>query len=165
MHLLLVPKVPMDSALCIDSEDFLEAYMMYLEEILGMLGRLFPLLTFRHGVHARPSLHQMHCHVLSQEFVPSDGRDRLAKGHWQSFQEPFLVPLWMIRKVLFSCGEGRLDASELQAFLEASAVQKGEITQFVCPRCGAVDGLEEAFGHLTRCTAALPLTWPTRVPE
>lgn len=164
VHLLLVPKAPLDSAVCVQSEAFLEAYIRYLEQILGILARLFPEATFRHGVHATPSLHQMHCHVVSQDFVPSDGQDRFKK-HWQSFQEPFLVPLCVLRKVLFPARADRAASSELEKYLKICTLQTAQLRGFKCPRCGEACSLEQAFNHLRHCESALPATWPTRDTE
>jgi len=166
VHLLVVPKIPMDSALETQSEAFLEAYMQYLERILRILGRLFPEASFRHGVHAIPSLHQMHCHVVSQEFVPSDRRNRLTKDHWPSFQEPFLVPLWVIRKTLFPDGsESGPDHAALKVYLQQCGFDKKALTYFECPRCQETGSLGGAFDHLTACKAPLPLSWQVRDPD
>ena len=74
-----------------------------MNSIIASLQKQFPDLTFRHGVHAGPSLKQVHCHVISQDFRSERLKN---KKHWVSFQAPFLVSLDKLYVFLEGGSEG-----------------------------------------------------------
>lgn len=45
---------------------------------------------FRIGIHAHPSQHELHVHIISRDMV---SWHRYDAGHYQAFNSPFLVPL------------------------------------------------------------------------
>lgn len=62
----------------------------YVAWLLEEVSAQHPRLTFRHGVHANPTLLQMHVHIISQDF---QGAYLTNKRVYNSFQPPFLVPV------------------------------------------------------------------------
>mmetsp|Transcript_27512 Transcript_27512/g.69377 ORF Transcript_27512/g.69377 Transcript_27512/m.69377 type:complete len:359 (-) Transcript_27512:40-1116(-) len=110
------------------TQDFALAKLARLEayqgRVVAMLRRLFPRLTFRHGVHAEPSLHQLHVHVISEDFRAAALKNR---KHWLSFQPPFLVPLAHVRELVAGSLSGSLAGSGTQT----AAAQQGRLREEV----------------------------------
>lgn len=96
VHLLALPKDQNISGPQLLAGDpsrhlpMLKRLSAYVAWLLENLATSRPDLTWRHGVHAHPSLLQLHVHVISQDFQSPCMKN---KKHWNSFQPPFLVPL------------------------------------------------------------------------
>jgi aprataxin len=59
------------------------------QRIVTGLRKQRPALRFQVGYHARPSMHQLHLHVISDDFDSAALKD---KKHWNSFTTKFFVP-------------------------------------------------------------------------
>lgn len=146
----------------------------YTKKIIGYLSELHPNLTFRHGVHASPSLRQLHVHIISQDFI-SDALKN--KKHVGSFQEPFLVSLdKILNEVLHTKLQkhkrtGRNARLAITSFLEKAA-RNGEVliknnSVLKCSRCGATGfaNMPKLKAHLSSCQHPLPKSWQLEIPE
>merc|ERR1711904_496323 len=98
-HLLVMPR-----QLISGPKDLTPAHMpllhrlsTYTSWILEELSAQFPKLTWRYGIHAVPSLHQLHVHVISQDFKSPCMKN---KKHYNSFQPPFLIDLGAVVSAL-----------------------------------------------------------------
>jgi len=91
-HLLVMPRQRIATVRDLRAEHLplLRQLSAYTAWILENLASQHPDCTWRHGVHAEPSILQLHIHVLSQDFRSPRLKH---KKHFNSFQHPFLVPL------------------------------------------------------------------------
>lgn len=155
VHLLVMPRRRIKSARDLTPEQLpmvrrLAAYTTWL---LEQLSALRPSLTWRHGVHANPSLLQVHVHVLSQDFQSPCLRN---KKHYNSFQPPFLIGLASLISELETCGNamGAVTVAEAEAWLKRD---------LRCSACGAEFGsrFADLKRHLESCrpAASAPLPW------
>ncbi|CAD7958512.1 unnamed protein product [Amoebophrya sp. A25] len=146
------------------NSSFLEDYLAYVNRILRIVRRLFPKASFRYGLHADPSLTQLHCHIISEDFRSDCLKN---KKHWLSFQPPFLVPLEHVVKV-WSCLESTgceaiSDCERSQVlvqFLKGRAEAGMAVTELRCC-CGAfvAPNMPKLKQHLETCIAQRP-PWP-----
>lgn len=179
VHLLALPKesIPGPAALAGDARGhlpMLKRLAAYVAWLLGHLASIRPDLTWRHGVHASPSLQQLHVHIISQDFNSPCMKN---KKHFNSFQPPFLVPVDELiaaleqdrpgaapspgaRVALRLEGQGRAGA-------QAEAWLRGELR---CSGCGAEFGSKfaELKRHLGSCSvppsASPPCLWRDSSP-
>jgi aprataxin len=79
---------------------------------------------FKMGFHFAPSLHRLHLHVISTDFIS----DRLkTKTHWNSFNTSFFLTVKQILDALETNGKiDRLGESEVKKLLS---------TELVCNQC------------------------------
>ncbi|CEL95150.1 unnamed protein product [Vitrella brassicaformis CCMP3155] len=94
-HLLIVPrqKILTPNALNVGHLDLLKDARRLAQWIVQRLRAKSPHLTFACGMHTIASLHQVHFHVISQDF--DSERVKHAK-HWLSFNSPFFAPLSLL---------------------------------------------------------------------
>ncbi|CAD7944197.1 unnamed protein product [Amoebophrya sp. A120] len=146
--------------------DFYLRLQQYIARIQRILRRLFPtkrekaegnntksivkeVTHYKHGVHAKPSLQQLHCHIISTDFVSANLKNR---KHWFSFQAPFLIPIWKVleilqgRNVAFSTLEGYIQ--ECCVSFEANLRRKH--LHCVCGQFAALT-MPELKRHLEDC--------------
>mmetsp|Transcript_127216 Transcript_127216/g.341382 ORF Transcript_127216/g.341382 Transcript_127216/m.341382 type:complete len:238 (+) Transcript_127216:128-841(+) len=162
VHLLAVPRLRLDGPQDLTAEHLplLRRLAEYVAWLLRELSAQRPELTWRQGVHAMPSLRQLHVHVISQDFRSPRLKN---KKHYNSFQPPFLVPL----QDLVSALEG---GSLLPLGLgpQAEAHLKRGLT---CAGCGAAFGnrFAELKRHIDSCvpppSAAPPVAWEQGGPD
>ncbi|KAI9187774.1 aprataxin-like protein [Blastocladiella emersonii ATCC 22665] len=89
-------------------------------KLVHELEREHPILTFRVGVHAIPSMHHLHVHVVSQDFV-SDGMK--TKHHWKSFTTRFFVPLaWVAEQIVEKRERIQFDKPSMTALAKRALV-------------------------------------------
>lgn len=151
LHLLVLPRQRLNSL-----ADLLPIHLPMLRQlgayvawVMEGIAKARPELQLTHGVHAVPSLHQLHVHVVSQDFCSPSMKN--AK-HYNSFQPPFLVPLDDITMSLE-------DGTDVRArFGLAHAKQRMEKRELQCNRCGAEfhRSFAELKRHLATCTAPYP---------
>lgn len=145
VHLLVMPRAPLNSAWELTEEHLpmLRRMAAYTTWLLEALQAQLPKLTWRQGVHAVPTLRQLHLHVLSQDFQSPKVKH---KKHFNSFQQPFLVPL---EQIVVSLESGR-PAMGKTTRAEAEGWLKQDLR---CGSCGTDFGnkFEALKKHLERC--------------
>lgn len=99
VHLLVMPRQRIQGPrdLTTDHIPLLQRLAAYTSWVLEGLSAQRPKLTWRHGIHAAPSLHQLHVHVISQDFKSPCMKN---KKHYNSFQPPFLIDLGAVVSAL-----------------------------------------------------------------
>jgi len=153
VHLLVMPRARINSARSLSKEPLLRSLAAYTAWVLESVAKQRPELTLRHGVHAGPSLLQLHVHVLSQDFRSPCLKN---KKHFNSFQPPFLVPLPHVLAELEASGSvAGAKAAEETAWLKRD---------LVCSGCGKEFGnkFAELRQHLVSCPPppSAPPPWP-----
>jgi diadenosine tetraphosphate (Ap4A) HIT family hydrolase len=157
MHMLALPRHPrLDGITDLRHEHIpmlrrLAEYVAWLikglEETWPELGR-----GWSHGVHAVPSLRQLHVHILS----PDLDSTRLNAKHWNAFQPPFLVTLDDIVETL----ELRRSLEDRFGLSQAKVQMRNQ--PFQCHRCKEFFGLDfpKFKKHQEACFAPLPVVDP-----
>ena len=96
-----------------------------------------PLLQYRYGFHAVPSMNHLHMHVIYQDFDSSCLRH---KKHWNSFTTTFFVPL---EEMMIAIEKGDTDFEYRQ-----NRLQDG----LKCHRCGrAQTNMPQLKEHIRCC--------------
>lgn len=98
---------------------------------------------FRAGLHANPSIPQLHLHVISQDF---DSPSLKTKHHFNTFATPFFLDLedWVIPHLLEN---GRLEPDTL---FDRAAYLRDALR---CHRCQQpMPSMSELKAHLHHCT-------------
>ena len=92
-HLLIIAKDR--SVDCVN--DLTKAHIPLLQKMLSVamdliakLRQSSPIYPYLVGFHALPSIHRLHCHILSSDL---DSEKMKKKKHWNSFTTPFFIPL------------------------------------------------------------------------
>ena len=91
-------------------------------DVKALLGQRDFEMDFQIGIHAHPSQHELHVHVISRDMV---SRHPYSPRHYQSFNTPFLVPL---RLYPLSPDDMRREVRYQNANLQKN--------DFECWRCG-----------------------------
>ena len=92
VHLLVLPRQVRVACLAEVRQEHLPVMMRlaaYVTWVMDELTSRNPDLSLTHGIHAVPTLRQLHVHILSWDFQA--GLDKARR--FNSFQQPFLVPL------------------------------------------------------------------------
>lgn len=96
-----------------------------------------PLLQYRYGFHAVPSMNHLHMHVVSQDFDSSCLRH---KKHWNSFTTTFFVPL---EEMMIAVEKGDTDFE-----YRKNRLQDG----LKCHRCGRAQAtMPQLKEHIRSC--------------
>eukprot|EP00927_Polykrikos_kofoidii_P077410 TRINITY_DN7434_c0_g1_i1.p1 TRINITY_DN7434_c0_g1~~TRINITY_DN7434_c0_g1_i1.p1 ORF type:complete len:640 (+),score=71.27 TRINITY_DN7434_c0_g1_i1:98-2017(+) len=154
VHLLVVPRERIAGLQAVDTchLQLLKRMAAYVCWVMISVSHQHPELPgWAHGVHAVPTLRQLHYHVISQDF---DSVRMNAIKTFNSFQPPFLVPLDDIIDEL----EGNFD---LRGRFRLPSVENELKRDLCCHRCGSQFGknIEGFREHLGTCTS-LPTSTP-----
>ncbi|KAL7751129.1 aprataxin-like protein [Sorochytrium milnesiophthora] len=119
VHLLLMPRRLVNSVVDLrnDKEDLalLDLLTARAEDITKGLREKHPGLAFRAGLHAVPSMRQLHVHIISQDFVSPSLKN---KKHWNSFTTAFFVDLATVRGKLITDGAVKFDTIAYEELLK-----------------------------------------------
>ena len=101
---------------------------------------------FAVGFHAVPSMHRLHCHVISGDYTSDSLKNR---KHWHSFTHPaFFLPLKIVLAQLRSSGRVAVDTAAAEACLSAP---------MRCHRCGtSCPTIPALKKHIQACSAPVP---------
>jgi hypothetical protein len=101
----------------------------------------------RLGYHALPSLHPLHCHIISQDF---DAPALKTKKHWHSFTSPFFLKARAVEAAVRE--EGRVVVEKPRA----GALLKQPLR---CHACGAAQvNMPALKAHVARCQRVKEMT-------
>ncbi len=101
----------------------------------------------RLGYHSLPSLHPLHCHIISQDF---DTVGLKTKKHWNSFTSPFFLDAEAVEAAVREDGRVVVDKARAEALLKQP---------LRCHACGAGQAnMPTLKAHLTRCRRVKELT-------
>lgn len=184
VHLLIVPKnKEIDDIMQVKSYGQLLDLITFTRGIVDRLESKSPQ-TYRVGIHARPSLKQLHVHIIGNDF---DSESLKNKQHWRSFQAPFFIGLDLILKGVARI-RGETEKSDdlsvarpekdfnhilrdavgplVEAGIKALESPDDQRMAFRCPRCVHCNCGAETFKtipalkrHLAGCDKGLPPTW------
>lgn len=99
-----------------------------------------PSSQLRLGYHALPSLHPLHCHLISQDF---DAPALKTKKHWNSFTTAFFLDADAVEAALREEGRVAVEKPRAEALLKEP---------LRCHACGAAQANMPAVkSHLSRC--------------
>lgn len=145
VHLLALPRQRIMSARELKQDHLpmlrrLAAYIAWLQQSLE---QLHPDLTWRHGIHAEPSLKQLHVHIISQDFKSPCMKHR---KHYNSFQPPFLVGIDSLINAVEKVDLSLLGLERAERYLQSD---------MCCAGCGAnfQNRFAELKKHLNNCNA------------
>ncbi|ORZ36331.1 HIT-like domain-containing protein [Catenaria anguillulae PL171] len=111
VHLLVMPRRVVTNVSALDpakEEDVrvVDQVDAECQRVLALMQAMHPTLRFRLGLHAVPSMTQLHVHLISQDFARAEKLK--TKQHWNSFTTAFFVDWeWVVdefkagRKVTF----------------------------------------------------------------
>ena len=107
---------------------------------------------FRLGFHAKPSMPQLHMHVVSQDLR---GAGMKTRRHWGSFATAFFVDAEAVLRALE--GEGGDSGGGLALDPEAAEAEL-RMAPLRCHKCGDGPHANAArlFDHVDRCPAKPP---------
>ncbi|KNC82942.1 hypothetical protein SARC_04789 [Sphaeroforma arctica JP610] len=119
-HMLVIPKRSIDEPKCLTTADL--PLLQHIHErslwVIAKMKRDHPELRdvgFRAGIHAIPSVRQLHIHVISQDF---DSERLKNKKHWNSFTTEYFIDTDELLAMLKAKGEVKVDSEKVQAALK-----------------------------------------------
>ncbi|CAI2179242.1 2183_t:CDS:10 [Funneliformis geosporum] len=118
-HLLVIPRKHIDNIEELKKKD-LELIRKLKEKGQEMIKKMKqdnPKLDFRMGFHAIQSLKQLHMHVISQDFISPNLKN---KKHWNSFTTEFFKDVEEIEKILEEQGFIKFDKAYYENLLKSS---------------------------------------------
>ena len=116
-HYLVLPRADISNfkSLDISHLNLLRHMLKCGQELVDRLKLKQPLLRFRCGYHAVPSMIRLHMHVISQDF---DSPCLKTKKHWNSFTSEFFIDAEEILRMLENDGKVELDKGKYEAILK-----------------------------------------------
>ncbi|KAI9140102.1 HIT-like domain-containing protein [Paraphysoderma sedebokerense] len=120
VHLLLMPRRAVSSVEVLDSSDeddkkFIDVLTEKCESVSKELEVKYPKLRFKCGVHAIPSMTNLHVHIISQDFASDCLKN---KKHWNSFTTDFFVPWKNCAEMFKAQGRIRFDKRFYESLLK-----------------------------------------------
>ncbi|KAF9944390.1 hypothetical protein BGZ70_004692 [Mortierella alpina] len=92
---------------------FVEQLVERAKWLVDRLKLVWPLLDFKMGFHAIPSILQLHLHVISQDFC-ADALKK--KQHWNSFTTPFFLDPQFVINTIQTKGSFSLTAKQTEEY-------------------------------------------------
>lgn len=116
-HYLVLPRADISNfkSLDISHLHLLKHMLKCGQELVDRLKTKQPLLRFRCGYHAVPSMIRLHMHVISQDF---ESRWLKTKKHWNSFTSEFFIDAEEILRILEKDGKVELDKAKYELILK-----------------------------------------------
>ncbi|KAG0197364.1 hypothetical protein BGX28_009130 [Mortierella sp. GBA30] len=116
VHMLVLPRQRIDKVTDLTGAGgirFVEQLVERANWLLERLKKEWPILEFKMGFHALPSILQVHLHVISQDFC-SDALKK--KNHWNTFTTPFFLDPQYVIKTIEARGSFRLTPQEREEY-------------------------------------------------
>ncbi|KAG9321945.1 hypothetical protein KVV02_006917 [Mortierella alpina] len=116
VHMLVLPRQRIDKVTDLSGAGGIRFVEQLVERATWLVERLkkeWPMLEFKMGFHAIPSILQLHLHIISQEFC-ADALKK--KQHWNSFTTPFFLNPQFVIDNIQTKGSFSLTAQQTEDF-------------------------------------------------
>lgn len=115
-HYLIVPREQINSVkeLSTKNLDLLNHMHKTAQDLISRVKKKEPVLYFRYGYHAVPSMKRLHMHVISQDFESPRMR---TQHHWNTFNTEYFIDSSTVIDVLESEGQLMIDEEKYEALL------------------------------------------------